>query len=558
MLSSPSKRGVLTVIAAGMFAASCSSPTVQGAERAALLHGQVRSAAGQAVAGVTVRAKVPNKNIFISVFSDKNGRYAYRDLEPGLYSVDVWAAGFQPIDRQVNVDPQKPAEVDFTLQSRPLRTDELSTTQLLMSLPGTDAQKDQFAGCSNCHSLQFVLSKGKRTRERWLSTIEKMRGINTDGGSLSPERANAAVLRTRDANNRLADYLVSVLGPDSPPISYKQLPLPDDDAYSRTVIAEYRIPRGNTKVSVRGDQAGAWLHDVVLDSAGFIWYSDHFTNVLGRLDPKSGEVKEFPFPHMRPGSTGGTHKLVMDRKGNIWLAAIWQGVFVKFDPRAETFRQWKIEDPEAFQDGGRIPMVETDSRGFAYASTLSGSIFQLNPETGKIRKFTIPSEDRGIYGLAIDSNDVLYYAGSGSGKVGRFDPRTEKFTEWPVSAHDAFPRREQVDGQNRFWFTLFNAGKIGVVDPKTDKLREWTVSNRPYTAPYDVDVDDKNQVVWTTDFNSNRVIRFDIKTEHVTEFLLPEPDVEIRQLLVDSSTNPPTLWIPDYTPPGKILKIQVW
>ena len=61
-----------------------------------------------------------------------------------------------------------------------------------------------------------------------------------------------------------------------------------------------------------------------------------------------------------------------------------------------------------------------------------------------------------------------------------------------------------------------------------------------------------------TDFNSNRVLRFDIKTEQITEFLMPEPNVKIRQLLVESSTSPPTVWIPDYTPPGKILKMQVW
>ena len=97
-----------------------------------------------------------------------------------------------------------------------------------------------------------------------------------------------------------------------------------------------------------------------------------------------------------------------------------------------------------------------------------------------------------------------------------------------------------------------------MLDPETETIREWKISDDPYAAPYDVAVDNYNKTVWTNDFNNNRVFRFDMQTEKVTEFLLPEADVEIRHLYVDGSTTPATLWIPDYSPPGKILKLQAW
>ena len=97
-----------------------------------------------------------------------------------------------------------------------------------------------------------------------------------------------------------------------------------------------------------------------------------------------------------------------------------------------------------------------------------------------------------------------------------------------------------------------------MLDPVSGTIREWAISENPYAAPYDVAVDNYNNTVWTNDFNNNRVFRFDMQTEQITEFLMPEANIEIRHLFVDGSTTPATLWIPDYSPPGKILKLQAW
>ena len=145
-----------------------------------------------------------------------------------------------------------------------------------------------------------------------------------------------------------------------------------------------------------------------------------------------------------------------------------------------------------------------------------------------------------------------------------FDPKTEKIRELPTPTPASGPRRGEMDAQDRYWFAEYFAGRIAVLDPKVETIREWPILPglapfaAPFPAPYTVAVDNKNQVVWTTDFNSNRIYRFDIKTERFTEYLMPEPGVEIRDLMMDNSTTPATLWIPDYRPPGKIVKVQAW
>jgi hypothetical protein len=62
--------------------------------------------------------------------------------------------------------------------------------------------------------------------------------------------------------------------------------------------------------------------------------------------------------------------------------------------------------------------------------------------------------------------------------------------------------------------------------------------------------------VWATDFNSNRIFKFDLKTEKTTEFFMPA-NYEVRDLTAEPNAPRPTLWIPSYRPPSKIVKVQI-
>ena len=99
-------------------------------------------------------------------------------------------------------------------------------------------------------------------------------------------------------------------------------------------------------------------------------------------------------------------------------------------------------------------------------------------------------------------------------------------------------------------------------DPATTEIREFPLIpgtrayDPPYAAPYSTTVDNERQQVWTTDFNSARIFRFDMQTEKTTEFFMPG-NYEVRDLTVEPSTSRPTFWIPSYRPPSKIVKVQV-
>jgi hypothetical protein len=100
------------------------------------------------------------------------------------------------------------------------------------------------------------------------------------------------------------------------------------------------------------------------------------------------------------------------------------------------------------------------------------------------------------------------------------------------------------------------------VNPDTKAITEYPVMPgvapyaAPFPMPYTLSLDEKNQIVWTTDFNSSRLYTLDMKSGKSTEFFTPAP-YEVRDLTVDRTAERPTVWIPAYRPPAKMVKVQM-
>lgn len=66
---------------------------------------------------------------------------------------------------------------------------------------------------------------------------------------------------------------------------------------------------------------GSHPHDPLATPDGSIWYTGQMANLLGRLNPRTGEFTEYQLK--TPGS--GPHGLVSDANGNIWFTANFKG-----------------------------------------------------------------------------------------------------------------------------------------------------------------------------------------------------------------------------------------
>jgi len=367
----------------------------------------------------------------------------------------------------------------------------------------------------------------------------------------------------------LADYLASIRGPgSSDQIPFELRHRPTGDAATRLVVTEYDIPRGGKADLniLRGDRRFVWPHDIILESRGpYAYYTDHFSYVLGRLDRRTGEVKEFPYkvlPGMgreggivaegqqRAGNPGGgAHDLAFDPEGNVVFGM--GGGIIRFNPRTEEFTPWASgSNMFGMGPGGNVWYLDK-------------GLHRLDLKSGEVKHYRVPEgTDDDTYDMETDAQGRSIMNLFRLGKIGLFDPKTEQFTAYPTPTPGSGPRRGDMDAQGRQWAGLYWAGRIAVFDPAKPGIKEYPLipGNEAYTppfpSPYTVAVDDKNQMVWTTDFNSSRIYRIDIKTGASTEFFMPSP-YEVRDLTVEKTASRPTLWIPAYRPASRMVKVQV-
>ena len=331
-------------------------------------------------------------------------------------------------------------------------------------------------------------------------------------------------------------------------------------------MTEYAVPRGGARdlYLLRGDRRFVWPHDVIMNDK-YAYYTDHFSYVLGRLDLKTGEATELPYPlpagagrdttgggDGRPGDPGGgSLELQFDRYGNVVLGM--NNGTVKYDPKTGQFMSWAAGHSQ----------FGLDPDGNVWFLQKQGQLTKLdsNSQALKPTSFVIP-KNQGIYGIETDSKSRTDLNIWTEAKIGVFDPKTIDYTEYKTPTPMSGPRRGQVDGQDRLWVGEFYAGQVMMFDPDKKVIKEYPLipGTKPYTAPYgepyNVSVDDKNHIVWTQDFSSDRVYRIDMNTGQSTEYLTPS-NYEVRNLRVDTEAARPTVWIPAYRPPSMLVKIQV-
>src|SRR5205823_9280009 len=95
----------------------------------------------------------------------------------------------------------------------------------------------------------------------------------------------------------------------------KTFPRPKGDD-TKVIITEYDLPRSDSEP-----------HDAVVDPDGMIWYQDFGQDFIGRLNPRTAEVKEWQVPALRPYppfAPGGLD-VDLDNEGNPWFTLKFRG-----------------------------------------------------------------------------------------------------------------------------------------------------------------------------------------------------------------------------------------
>ena len=303
---------------------------------------------------------------------------------------------------------------------------------------------------------------------------------------------------------------------------------------------------GPVKVSMKAWQAatpGARPHDPLAARDGSLWYTGQMANALGRVDPATGQVREYPVKTAH----SGPHGLVEDKGGNIWYTGNTGALIGKLNPKNGEVTEYKMPDPEAKDPHTLI----FDKSGILWFTVQNANrIGRLDPKSGEIKLLTPPTAKSRPYGMALDSKGKLFVVQFGTNKIARVDTKTLEIKEFTLPAAASRPRRVTITSDDMVWYADYSRGYLGRLDPATGKVTEWQSPSGPKSAPYGISV--IKGVIWYSESETepNTVVRFDRKTEKFQSWAIPGGGNIVRNtdvtkdgnfVLANSLTNEVTL-----------------
>src|ERR1700682_1339068 len=121
-------------------------------------------------------------------------------------------------------------------------------------------------------------------------------------------------------------------------------------------------------------QAGDHPHDVAPAPDGSVWYTGQGVGVLGRLDPKSGQVER-----IRLGEGSAPHGVIVGPDGAAWVTDSGLNANIRVDPKTKELKVFPL--PKDFPNAN-LNTGPFDNKGIYWFTGQSGVYGRVDPASG--------------------------------------------------------------------------------------------------------------------------------------------------------------------------------
>ena len=364
-----------------------------------------------------------------------------------------------------------------------------------VTLPDGTGKDQVQTMCAACHPLTIIVNSRGNNQEGWDALTKSML-------TLPPE-----------VKTPMMEYLAT--------------------HFPRKAGGEPVVVPGSASVSIREwivPTLGSRPHDPLAAADGTIWWTGQWSNVLGRLDPKTGAMKEFPLTTPK----SGPHGLTEDAAGNIWYTGNGAGLVGKLDPKTGAVTEYKMPDPAA-----RDPHTPVfDRKGMLWFSVQQANMMgRLNPQTGDIKLVTMPTPRSLPYGVVMDSKGAPFVVLFGTNKVARLDPDSMEVREYTLPNAASRPRRIAITSDDMIWYADYSRGYLGRLNPANGEVKEWLSPSGADSQPYGITV--AKDIVWYNESSTrpNTLVRFDPKSEKFQSWVIPSGGGVVRHMMTTKEGN---------------------
>ena len=338
--------------------------------------------------------------------------------------------------------------------------------------------------CTGCHSASQIVRSSGYTEEEWAEHFSAM----VDFADMPKERSE------------IARYLAANMPPDT-------------TRAPTLVPGELEVGFTEWKVPTLGQRA----RDPVEAPDGTIWWAGQWGNLIGRIDPTTGKMKEYSLP-----ADAMPHSVTIDDAGMVWYTGNQNGSVGKFDPTTEEITVYPMPDPAA-----RDPHTAVfDADGILWFTLQrSNMVGRLDPATGEVRLVTAPTERARPYGIKIDADGVPWVACNGSNCLLKVDPATMELTEVKLPIPQTTVRRLDIADDGMIWYVNSSQGRLGRYNPQTGEIAEWPSPSGPDSHPYGLAC--AGGAIWYNEsgMRPDALVRFDPATETFQSWAIPSGNV---------------------------------
>src|SRR3954452_4795744 len=251
--------------------------------------------------------------------------------------------------------------------------------------------KQRFAStCDGCHDINRV--RIGYTPEGWLTVVQMMQNVHAP---VPPEEWGA-----------MTDYLI------------KNFP---ERKRPPAVLVEGPVKANITLWDV--PTLGSRPHDPLAARDGSIWWTGQLANKLGRVDPKTGAIREYTLK----SALTGPHGLAEDKSGNIWFTGNSAALIGKLDASTGLVTEYPLPDANAKDPH----TLNFDQSGILWFTVQQANMIgRLDPKSGEIKLVTSPTPRSRPYGLMINAKGIPVLVEFGANKVATVDPQTMALKEY--------------------------------------------------------------------------------------------------------------------------------
>ncbi|GIU52850.1 cytochrome C [Shewanella sp. KT0246] len=337
--------------------------------------------------------------------------------------------------------------------------------------------------CSTCHRVSNLERSSGYSKQDWNSLVSYMVDVDASNKEL----------------NQISEYLA------------EKYPINDKRA-SKVIEGDMKLQFKYWQVPTLGQRA----RDPVQGKDGIIWWVGQWGNILGRLDPISGDLKEYTLPD-------GTypHSVSLDKDLRPWFLGNKNGTVGYLDLNTETFKVFKMPDKNA-----RDPHTGVfDNKGlFWFTLQHSNMIGKLDPSTGDIQLVSLPTPNSRPYGIKLDSNGTPWVSCNGSNCLIKVNKQTMALDEITLPGKETHTRRLAITSDDMVYYVNSGMGKLGKYNPKTGEISEWNTPSGKDSHPYAIEYADG--AIW---FNESAkrpetLVRFNLKTQKMQSWQIPSKE----------------------------------